>query len=219
MTELRPELEPLPDRMKSLSIDRGYPVPWFVPWEPDAEGNLVPEFRAMDRPKFVAAIKHKLCWVCGQRLGSYLAFVIGPMCGITRTTSEPPCHLECAEWSARNCPFLSRPQAVPRDLAADRPDAVQPAGIHIDRNPGVSLVWVTRDYTLFSDGKGGTLIRVGDPVDLTFWSLGKPATRPQIEESVSSGLPILRASEPSPDAEPELIRLLARFMQLLPAAQ
>jgi hypothetical protein len=35
------------------------------------------------------------------------SFVVGPMCGINRNSAEPPSHKECAQWSARNCPFLS----------------------------------------------------------------------------------------------------------------
>lgn len=42
--------------------------------------TMRPEFRAADGDKWQLAIRNNLCWVCGQRLGSYLAFVIGPMC-------------------------------------------------------------------------------------------------------------------------------------------
>src|SRR5258708_35755545 len=102
--------EPLPSRMLSLPIDdRGYVVPWFVDW---IDGK--PEFRAMDGKKFVRAVREKLCWVCGERLGRYMTFVAGPMCGINRTSSEPPSHLECARWSARNWPFLSNPEMIRR---------------------------------------------------------------------------------------------------------
>src|SRR5580692_7475343 len=100
------DMSTLPRRMTALPIDeRGYPVPWFVDW---IDGK--PEFRAMDPRKFVRAIKEKLCWVCGQRLGVNVCFVAGPMCGINRTSSEPPSHRECAVWSAQNCPFLNNPR-------------------------------------------------------------------------------------------------------------
>jgi len=97
--------------MRSLPLDeRGYPVPWFVAW---VDGK--PEFRASSREKFRDAVKKRLCWVCGEQLGVYMVFVAGCMCGINRTTSEPPCHLECGQWSAINCPFLSNPQMVRRE--------------------------------------------------------------------------------------------------------
>jgi hypothetical protein len=66
-------------------------VPWFVAW---FDGK--PEFRAMDGLKWIRAVREHLCWVCGGRLGVWQTFVLGPMCGINRTTVEPPCHLECA---------------------------------------------------------------------------------------------------------------------------
>lgn len=189
MTTLRPELSELPERMKTLKVDaRGYPVPWFVVWH-DGE----PEFRAMDLAKWRRAVVHKLCWVCGEKLGSYLAFVIGPMCGVSRTTSEPPCHGLCATWSARNCPFLSRPHMVRRE---DTTGVLQPndAGIAIARNPGVTLVWTTRGYEVFDDGKGGKLIHMGEPLAVEFFSEGRTATRAEIEYSVGTGLPYLEAA-------------------------
>lgn len=192
MTNIRPDLELLPMRLRKLPIDaRGYPVPWFVAWVdgPDGPGTL-PEFRAMDAAKFRRAVKERLCWVCGEPLGRWLAFPIGPMCAITRTISEPPSHLECAEWSVRNCPFLSQPKMVRRetDLPADAKEA---AGHGIKRNPGVMCLWVTRGYELFSDGKGGTLITIGAPDRVMWWCEGRAATRAEVEASVTSGLPIL----------------------------
>src|SRR5437763_12378791 len=85
---LRAELTKLPDRIAALPVFRGYPVPWFVAYPNGPEGE--PEFRTFDPKKWIAAVQEKRCWVCGQQLGAYLAFVLGPMCGITRTTSEPP---------------------------------------------------------------------------------------------------------------------------------
>jgi len=72
--KLRAELEALPARLHFLPVDeRGYPVPWFVAWR---DGK--PEFRAMDGEKWVRAVAQRLCWVCGEQLGNWLTFVIGP---------------------------------------------------------------------------------------------------------------------------------------------
>jgi len=188
---VRPDLETLPLRLRKLRVDaRGYPVPWFVAWVPGPDGVDVPEFRAMDGVKFRAAVKLKLCWVCGEPLGRWLAFPIGPMCAITRTISEPPSHQECAEWSVRNCPFLSQPRMVRREdnLPADAEEA---AGHGIKRNPGVVAIWTTRSYELFKDANGKPLITVGEPDTVTWWCEGRAATREEVDASVAGGLPIL----------------------------
>jgi hypothetical protein len=191
-TTLRPELEALPPRLRTLPLDaRGYPVPWFVAWVDGPDGpETVPEFRAMDARKWRVAVSDKRCWVCGQPLGRWLAFPIGPMCTVTRTTAEPPSHRECAEWSIKNCPFLSQPRQVRRD--DDLPvDAEAAAGHMLERNPGVIALWITRSYNLWNDGKGKPLITVGAAESVTWWREGRPATRAEVEASIADGLPVL----------------------------
>lgn len=192
---VRPELGTLPARIAKLPIDpRGYPVPWFVDWIDGPDGpETVPEFRVMDPRKFVRAVKERLCWVCGEKLGAWLAFPIGPMCAITRTTAEPPCHRECAEWSIKFCPFLSEPRTVRR---TDRlPDQIQDAaGAMITRNPGVTCLWITRSFEMWNDGHGKPLITVGKPEAVAWWCEGRSATRAEVEASTESGLPILMAA-------------------------
>ena len=189
---LRPELEPLPDRMKDLPVDhRGYVVPWFVEWIDGPDGKKVPEFRATSGTKMAIAHRNGLCWVCGKKVGSYKCFVIGPMCGINRISSEPPSHHECAQWSVRNCPFLSRPHMVRREDEDSKQWMGNSSGVMITRNPGVTLLWITRSYRIVSDGKGGALFEVGDPERVEWYSQGRPATREEVEESVRTGLPLL----------------------------
>jgi|SRR5580698_202635 hypothetical protein len=185
---LRSELESLPLRMRKLPVDeRGYPVPWFVAWQ---DGK--PEFRAMDGEKWRDAIRFKLCWVCGERLGVYKTFVAGPMCGINRTSAEPPCHLECAQWSARNCPFLRNPQQGRRDME-DVSLSESAPGFCLERNPGVALLWTTKTYSLFDDGRGKALITFGEPESMEWIAEGRPATRQEILRSIEAGLPALMA--------------------------
>ena len=155
--------ESLPARMQGLPVDeRGYVVPWFVDW---LDGK--PEFRAMDPRKFARAIKERRCWVCGERLGVNLCFVAGPMCGINRTSSEPPSHVECARWSARNCPFLANPRMVRREDELSDQVKQNQAGIGLKRNPGVAMLWITRNYEVLPDwshaGEKRYLITMGTP--------------------------------------------------------
>ena len=186
MTTLRPELEPLPARMRGLVVHRGYPTPFFVAWQ-----NGAPEFRAMDPDKLVRCIQERLCWVCGEPLGVHLVFVVGPMCGLNRISAEAPCHLDCARWSCRNCPFLSRPHAHRRDSDLVEGEYHDAPGLAIKRNPGVTLLWTARSYSLIQVGHG-VLFQLGEPTATEWWAEGKPASREQVAESVETGLPLLQ---------------------------
>jgi len=182
---LRPELTALTPRIAALPRFRGYPIPWFVGYV-----NGEPEFRGADVNKFIEAIKHKKCWVCGGFLGDNRTFPIGPMCAINRITSEPPCHLDCAEWSVKNCPFLGRPHMVRRG----EPIGPPMAGDMILRNPGVIALWSTKErgYKTISDGEGGILFSLyGEPLGVTWWREGRTATRQEVDESIMTGYPAL----------------------------
>lgn len=211
----------LPTRMLALPRDpqRGVPVPWFVDWR-----DGVPEFRAMDMQKFGRAIRDRLCWVCGGRLGRHLAFVIGPMCAINRTSAEPPCHRECAIWSAVNCPFLSRPRMVRRE--AGLPEDIIKSESGIERNPGVAGVWLTTRYTVFrtDQAASGYLLTMGEPDAVLLYAEGRAASRAEVVASIDSGLPLLRAmcdKEPTPTRQIEAVTALTSARQavetLLPA--
>jgi hypothetical protein len=215
-TKLRPELGELPSRMRDLPVDkRGYVVPWFVDW---IDGE--PEFRAMDPHKWNRAIKEKLCWVCGERLGRYMTFVAGPMCGINRTSAEPPTHLECARWSARNCPFLNNPDMIRRVDEKVPLDGKCIGGFTITRNPGVTMLWTCKDYSVFRDGLGGVLLQMGEPESVEWYCRGRVATRAEVEESIASGLPNLVSMAMKQDgAMKALDEARTRFERYLPLEQ
>lgn len=196
MSTLRPELTPMPHRIASLPIDeRGYPIPFFVDY---VDGK--PEFRAMDRAKWQQSAFEDRCWVCGQKRGSFKSFVLGPMCTISRSTAEPPCHLDCAEWSAINCPFLARPHMVRRDHDALAQQLKGNApGIMIDRNPGVTAVWTTKTFTIWR-APNGPMITVGPPEAVRWFAGGRVATRAEVVASIDSGLPFLIEQQQQQDA-------------------
>ena len=202
----------IPPRIARLPKDaRGYPIPYFV-----AYVNGVPDFRVLDREKVSSALRDALCMVCGERLGRFKAFLIGPMCAINRVSAEPPLHRECAIFSARSCPFLSNPKQVRRKTAL--PDHEQPAGVMLERNPGVSLVWVTTAFKTVLDPNGGKLFRIGDPEEWLWFSEGRTATREEVAASIESGLPVLRkaAEEESPEAVAALEGMCLAVVEFLP---
>lgn len=211
--QLRKGLPPLPDRFKSLPIDpRGYPIPWFVGTLEDGTRD----FRMADADKRVRAANHRLCWLCGHKMGKYIAFVIGPMCAVNRNTSEPGCHLDCATFAVTACPFLMRPMAQYR--TANLPDGAQNVPHGIGGNPGASCIWITETYRPYRVEKSW-LIRIGEPHRVEWWAEGKPATRQQILDCFDNRLSILAdmAKEEGPDAVAELAKYVDRTMVLLPA--
>jgi hypothetical protein len=202
----------MPTRFLRLPIsENGFPVPKFVAW-PDGK----PDFRAVDAHWLARAMKEKLCWLCGEKLGQHMAFVIGPMCAINRINSEPPSHLECARFAVKACPFLTQPKRGRNryDLPEDH---VQAAGIPLDRNPGVTLIWVTKSYRPFR-APSGVLFSLGDPTKLEWYCRGQTATRDEILQSINSGLPLLRklAEQDGPDAIVEFNNQVERGMALVP---
>jgi hypothetical protein len=218
MTTLRADLPELPERMRKLPVDgRGFPVPWFVAF---FEG--VPDFRVIRPNGLVTAIERNTCWLCGEPLGVKKVFVIGPMCAINRVTTEPPCHYDCAHFAVRACPFMLNP-------AAKRPNkplpegAMKPAGLHVDHNPGAMCMWITRSFKPFNvsayiPGGGGFLLKLGDPISVSWWARGRAATHDEVIASVDSGMELLRANaeQQGQEALDDLQRQYQRMLPLLP---
>lgn len=206
----------LPATMRQLAVDqRGFPVPWFVAWVDGA-----PHFPIADGEKLYRAVIENRCWVCGGGLGRVKAFVIGPMCAVNRTSSEPPSHLSCARFSARNCPFLSRPN-MKRVGEHLHPHGVElPGGTMIKRNPGVTLVWQTLRYQPWDAGGDKVLFDIGKPHAVEWYAFGRTATRAEVEASIDSGLPLLKAeadTDPVPGAHAALAAMVNQARTLLPA--
>lgn len=212
----------MPERIAALPVNHvGYPVPWFVAW---IDGK--PDFRVIGHDGIRTALMQKRCWVCGMSFDGQedRAFVIGPMCAVNLVTAEPPCHLECAVYSATHCPFLIMPNMTRRDRHKPA-GTVAPAGIAIARNPGVALFWVTgwRSWTPERQPRahgGGVLFRLGPAKQALWFAHGREATRDEVLASIDSGLPLLRemAEEDGPDAIAELAAMHERALAYLPAA-
>jgi len=205
---------PIPARMKHLPIsENGFPTPWFVPY--DQNGVAVPQ--AADPVKRLRAYRDHLCWCCGGKLGIHMAFTLGPMCAVNRVTAEPASHRACAEYAVRVCPFLVKPR-MKRNPTTPAEHKVPSAGIMIERNPGVALIWMTRFFKPFKDHDGRVLFAVGEPDEVLFFCEGRKATRAEVLESIETGIPILRemAAKDGVNAERALERQLERALRLVP---
>lgn len=200
----------LPERMKGLPRDKhGRPVPWFVA---NIDGEW--DFRLIRDGGIDDAVRFKLCWVCGKPRGANAAFTIGPMCAVNRNTAEPPAHRDCAIYSAQMCPFLATPNMKRRDRGME--GRVNPAGIMITRNPGVALVWVSRNWKMYPDPNGQPLFNIGDPDQVYWYAQGREATRAEVQASIDSGIPAVREVAEQEGALREFDVAVARTLELLP---
>lgn len=209
---LRPGLPPLPERMRKLPVNKkGYPVPWFVARVGDDW-----DFRVIDPRRFEAALKFHRCWLCGQAMGRFSAFVIGPMCLINRTSAEPPSHLQCAEFAVRACPFILLPNSKRRDAGLPE-QRVSPGGEMLPHNPGVTLIYITQGYGIRSL-PNGPVLAMGEPTEVRCYREERAATRQEVIAAMDTGLEHLRAV--ATKAGPATISILdimhARAMQYLP---
>jgi hypothetical protein len=194
------ELE-VPERLADRPRARGFVVPWFVAQTDEGEWD----FRCADARKLMQAVNGCLCWMCGKPIGRWQVFIVGPMCAINRISSEPPSHRECAEYAAAVCPFLTqrehrrRTDHLPEGHAA-------PAGLMIERQPGVTLLWVTRASYAVLSAPGGVLFKMGEPTECIWQCEGRAATRAEVLASIDSGYPLLLA-EAERDGSPAMAAL------------
>jgi hypothetical protein len=182
----------IPRQMQHLPRDPdGNPIPW---WVPTIDGH--PDYRAVSRAKVTEALRGHLCWVCGWTLGPRVAFVLAGGTLLSRQSTEPPSHEACATYAAQVCPFL-----------AARPDGT----------PATVAVWVTRTIEVFPDDSGTPILRAAEPVTVTWWHAGQPATRQEALDALDAGRATLRALTDAPATIEHLERRHAEAAAWLPA--
>jgi len=208
MAKYRSDLPPLPARMRDLPLDwRGYPVPKFVHF---IDG--VPDFRVIEPGWMAHCHRRHVCWLCGQPLGQFMCFVIGPMCAVNRVSSEPPGHRDCGEYAVRACPFLTHPMA--RRNERGLPDDRYVLEGAIDRNPGCAITWMTRSYKL-QRVSNGTVFIIGEPDSMKVWREGRPATHAEMMLSIESGMPLLREQIAKTEGREGLMRLAGEYDRMI----
>jgi len=215
---------PIPVRLARRPRDhRGFIVPYFVAWLTESgeladESAGTPDFRVIDHRRMTRCVNEGRCWTCGDKLGVHLAFVLGPMCTINKIISEPPSHKECAEYSLKVCPFLSRPRM--RRNTKELPDHKHSAGLPQERNPGMCALWITRSYQPFRPhvGQDGVLFRVGPYEQVIWWKEGRPANRAEALAALEDGYELLKldAAQEGDDAVGALEKMTADALRTAP---
>jgi len=175
-------------RSMSTLLQKGMPaVPVRLRALP-ASSMATGETRSLD---LAACHYYKRCFICGESLGQYKAFVLRPAAAVSRTCVVPPAHQDCAKFKAANL--------------ATQPEA------------GVVMVWVTRDYELLPNDDV-IQVRLGE-AEQAFWYRGDGcATRDDVRSSFEEVLPTLydRAHAAGERAVLELDTMVARATRLFP---
>ena len=206
-----------PARVARLPQDgHGRPVPWFVAW---IAGR--PDFRIVAQGKVAEAIRFGKCFICGEALGRWQTFPVGPVSTLNRTAPEPPSHKDCALYAVQVCPFLVRPGKGRRTGGLPEGHSLDShaPGASLAHNPGVTALWTTRAHQPFDDGRGGALFQMGDPEEVAWYTEGRPATRAEVLEALDAERETL-AAHMAASGSPELEALEAGYraaLQLIPA--
>lgn len=196
-----------PARVARLPADpRGFPVPWFVAWR-----DGVPHFPAVDAEKLGVAWRDERCWVCGDKLGAWRGWVVGPMSVIEGATPEPPSHCDCAAFAVIACPHLTSAHARPSPVHGAAQGYAAQANV-VQVASGATAIWVTkgRGATPFQAG-GGMLFLLDEPARLDWYAGPRRATADEVRKAVAVGLPILRRAA---EAERRLPAFEARLKWL-----
>lgn len=178
---------PKPEQIAALPRNTaGYPIPFFAALV-DGERTLL----LADPAAWRACVDDHRCWICGRDRGWPDAFILGPIGIVNRTTQEPPSCVQCAEYAVLVCPFLARPDMVRRKQGL--PEHRFTAGIAVERNLGVAAIWIATDWKPFHPrpGRQEMLLELGDPVSVSWWTQGRPATRGEAITGLHTGLQLL----------------------------
>lgn len=184
----------VPPRVAKRPVQNGYPVPFFVV---KLKTGLY-DFRVLDLSKVQSAIRFKLCWICGEPLGAYQAFLGGPLMAVNRASGEGPCHRDCALYAVRVCPFMVHgAEFRTNGLPIGSVTQMQQLGLGGIKNPGVSVFWVTKHVT--RETSLSHLWKLGAAEEVSWWAKGRPATREECVSGLNVNLGNLMATAKSPD--------------------
>ena len=201
----------MPERIRQLPRSaEGYPVPFFTSWR-DGE----PEFGIVCERKREAARLRKVCWICGDHLGVYKCFMVGPARALSRSSIDPPSHLQCAAFSAVACPFMLNPAPKPTGE-----EELDPPGSLRDPNPGVTVLWSTKSFETKPMGPS-KLFLLGPPTALAWYKQGRAATLAEVSASVADVVPLLqeRAEREGEHALRDLVAAVQQIMPMMPRAE
>ena len=121
---------------------KGLPIPFVQAFKAD---GTTPDFTAIDPIKAMECARHRLCGLCGEKMGWWVAFVGGPQSAKLGTYGDPAMHPECAEQALELCPHIANQRTSRATKVA--PNVVEQAG-YVAAKPEQWCVYITRNFEL-----------------------------------------------------------------------
>lgn len=121
---------------------RGLPIPYVNEMD---DGTF--DFTAINGGRSLECARRRLCGLCAEPIGYWVAFMGGPQSIRLRSFTDPPMHRECATAARELCPHIAiaRHKRVPEHRVRD--DVGTPAG-WIEDKPSEFWIGMTRTYEI-----------------------------------------------------------------------
>lgn len=139
-------------------------------------------------------MKLENCGTCLRPLGNFKAFIVRPSAAVSRISTVPPIHPDCAiDWAEKVKPKSKR------------------------HDPGVVLIWVTLHFQEYED-EGKKILDLGLCEYVRWFNGGRAATRQEVMDAVNAGIPELEKMCQNEDDRYELERRKKIAVALYPEA-
>lgn len=125
---------------------RGLPIPKSAVAPGDGPEEERFSFTMVSAEQVVHLIANRLCGVCGEAMGYWVAFIGGPQSTASMAYVDPPMHPDCARAALTLCPHmaLKRHKRAPDHRL---PHDVTTAPGFVDDKPETLHIGITRSYT------------------------------------------------------------------------
>lgn len=150
---------------RPVDPDHGLPIPFVNSFDDGSH-----DFRTINRRKSIQCALSRLCGMCGTSLEYDIAFLGGPKAAESRSYTDPPMHVGCAEAALALCPHLLR-HTTPPDRDAGEGEGrrrlrqgVTTADMFTGDRPSEWVLYLTHNFEIErATGESGGLVLVFHP--------------------------------------------------------
>jgi hypothetical protein len=157
----------LPAALAERPVDDEYglPIPFVYEYE---DGTY--DFGVVNRRRSIQCALSRLCGMCGSSLEYDIAFLGGPKAAESRSYTDPPMHVGCAEAALELCPHLHRHSTPKAERTGDDAErsrlrrGVTTADLFTADRPSEWVLYLTHNFEIErATAEGGGLVLVFHP--------------------------------------------------------